>query len=92
VLTKLLSIPLDEPSTVARLVAAHGVKHRSPGGEILLAAFGKIGINTLVLFFQRNGQRQNLALRKITEQWREAVIDSNVGQSFGEPQVILIHL
>jgi hypothetical protein len=64
VLTKLLPIPLDEPPTVARLVAAHGIKHRSRCREILLEAFGKIGVNAFVLFFKRNDQRQNLVLRQ----------------------------
>src|SRR5580700_119423 len=67
VLTKLLPIQLDESSTVARFVTAHSLKHRSRGREILLKAFGKIGVNTLVLFFKRNGQRQSLAFRKSVE-------------------------
>jgi DNA-binding winged helix-turn-helix (wHTH) protein len=46
---------------VARFVAAHGIKHRSRCRKILLEAFGKIGVNTLVLFFKRNSERQNLA-------------------------------
>jgi hypothetical protein len=39
----------------------------SRGGEILLEAFGKIGVNTFVLFFKRDGQRKNLAFRKSVE-------------------------
>src|ERR1700680_705484 len=60
VLTKLLPIQLDGPLTVARFVAAHGIKHGSRCRDILLAAFGKIGINAFDLCFKRSSQRQNL--------------------------------
>jgi hypothetical protein len=67
VLTKLLPILLDEPPTVTRFVAAHGIKHRSRCREILLEAFGKIGVNAFVLFFKRNDQCQNLAYSESNE-------------------------
>jgi hypothetical protein len=65
VLTKLLPIQVDGPSTVARCVTAHGIKHRSRCREILLVTFGKIGINTFVLFFKRSSQRQNLDSERV---------------------------
>src|SRR5450631_1664198 len=71
VLTELLPIRLDESSTMARFVAAHSVKHRSRGGEILLEAFGKIGVNPLVLFFKRNSQRQSFTFRMSDEAFQD---------------------
>lgn len=41
--------------------------NRSGRGKILAQSFGNVCIHTLVFFFQRNGQSENLAFRQLVE-------------------------
>src|SRR5439155_6736413 len=49
---------------VARFLGAHAVEHGGGGGKILAKTFGKIGVDALILFLERDGKSKDLAFRK----------------------------
>src|SRR5216683_2708108 len=67
VLPKFPLVQLNQTTAVSRLFLSHAVEYRSGRGKLLAQSFGKICIDALVFFFQRNGQRENLAFRQLVE-------------------------
>src|SRR6266404_4221832 len=67
VLTKFPLVQLNQTTAVSRLFLSHAVEYRSGRGKLLAQSFGKICIDALVFFFQRNGQSENLAFRQLVE-------------------------
>ncbi len=57
----------DQAPAVARLFLAHALEHRRRCGIVLPQALGKVGIDALIFFFQRNGQSQNFAFRQLVK-------------------------
>src|ERR1700760_4885905 len=62
VITKFLLIELDQTTPVFQLFLTHTVEHRGGPTKILAQSLKEICINPFVLFFERNGQCENLAL------------------------------
>jgi len=57
-------VKLDEPASVAGFLGAHAIEDGRRGGEGLPQAFGVIGVDALILFFEGDGQSENLAFGK----------------------------
>jgi hypothetical protein len=64
VLSEFLPVQLDQSSAVSGFLVAHAFEYGGGSGEVLAQTFGEIGEDALVLFFKRDGQRQNFALGK----------------------------
>src|SRR5579872_3018317 len=52
---------------MARFLLAHAVEESGGGGEVLAQAVGKVGVDFLILFFQRDGQREDFTLGETVE-------------------------
>jgi hypothetical protein len=55
VVAKLLAKEFDEAPPVARFLGPHAVEDRRRSRKVLAEAFGKVGIDPLVVFFKRYG-------------------------------------
>src|SRR5205823_905818 len=64
VVAKLLPVQVHQALPVARFLGAHAVEHGGGGRKILAKTFGKIRVDALILFLERDGQGQDLAFRK----------------------------
>ena len=52
VLAEALPVQLEQPAPVARFFAAHAVENGSRGRKVLPEAFGVVGVDALILFFE----------------------------------------
>ena len=67
VLAEALPINIDQAGAVLRFFLPHLVEDLGGVGIGFPQTIGKIRINAAVLFFQRNGERQDLARRELLE-------------------------
>ena len=58
---------LDQTAPMFRFLLTHSLEHLRGGGVFCVKPIGKIGVNPLVFFLERNGQRENLALGQVLE-------------------------
>ena len=64
VVAKLLPVQVHQSLPVARFLGAHAVEHGGGGRKILAKTFGKIRVDALILFLERDGKSQDLAFGK----------------------------
>jgi len=64
VLPELCAVRLDQPASVPRLLGSHPVEHRRGRRKVLSQTLGKVGVDALVFFLQRNGKGEDLSLRQ----------------------------
>jgi hypothetical protein len=67
VLSEALAVELDQAAAVAGFLFAHRVEHGGGCGKILAQAFGVIGVDALVVFFERDGEREDFAFGQAVE-------------------------
>ena len=61
------AIRFDEPSSMAGFLGAHAVEHCGGGRKVLPQSLGKISVDPLVFFLQRDREREDLLLREAVE-------------------------
>ena len=62
-----LSVKLNQSPAMAGFLGAHAVEYGCSGWEFLPKAFGEIGIDSLVVFLERNRQSQDFLLVQLVE-------------------------
>ena len=63
-IAEFFAIKLDQPAAMAGFLVAHAFENGGRRREILLQAFGYVGVNTFVFLFKSDGERENFRLRK----------------------------
>jgi hypothetical protein len=67
VIPELPAIEFDEAAPVPRFLLAHGVEYGRRRGKIFPQTLGVVGIGALIVFLERDGEGENLALRESVE-------------------------
>jgi len=67
VFAELLTEQIDQATAVAGLFFAHTVENRGRRRKVMAEAFGVVGVDAFVFFFERNGKSQNFAFGQIVE-------------------------
>ena len=72
VLAEFLFVEFKQSPSVVAFFVAHLLEDRGRGRELLPQAFGVVGVDALVFFFEGDGQRQDLAFGKAVESSHDA--------------------
>src|SRR5579864_5651053 len=67
VLAEALAVELDQPGAMAGLFPDHVLEEFGGGGVLAAETVGEVAIDAGVLLFERNRQREDLALREVIE-------------------------
>ena len=67
VVAELLPVKSNQPLAMADLFLTHLVKDLCGTGKVLTQVLGEVGVDALVVFFQRYGESEYFTLRKAME-------------------------
>src|SRR5262249_48379586 len=69
-----LLVLVEQCATVAVFFLLHVAEHRGSRGVIGLETLGEIAVNAAVFLFRRNGDGENLTLRKALERSHDRIV------------------